>query len=344
MHTLFLNEHNRIAGELKSRLGSALASVDSADEFLFQETRKIIGAQLQNIVYKEYLPVVLGSSAMVANGLIFVDETNYDPGVDPSIFNEFATVAYRFGHSTVRDIINNWRLRSHFFNSAGIDGVHPDNFIVGNGGTNWMNEMKAAIQEPSPKNDLIIGDALRNHLFDPPHSLPENLVARNIQRSREHGISTYQGLRGVCGLSTLGNTAPPPEINQTSWEALLATFSSFENIEPFTGGLAGNAPADGIVGPLFACIIGRQFRRLKDGDRYFYTHTSANNARGLGENTKQSVLMRTLGHIICDNTDAVSTQRNVFRENSTNNPFENCSDIEGLNFDCIVNDLIGNHF
>jgi peroxidase len=126
-HTLFLNEHNRVAQELKSRLGNALATFSSseADEFLFQETRKIVGAELQNIVYREYLPVILGSNAMLANGLVFDDVTNYDPLTDPSILNEFATVAYRFGHSTVSDIINNWKLSSHFLQDS-------DVFVTGN--------------------------------------------------------------------------------------------------------------------------------------------------------------------------------------------------------------------
>lgn len=121
IHTLFVHEHNRIARELKIRLTDSFLEASftptQIDEFIFQETRKIVGAELQNIVYKEYLPVVLGSAAMMANDLLFDDATLYDPLVDPSILNEFATVAYRFGHSTVRDIINGWPLAAHFLNS-----------------------------------------------------------------------------------------------------------------------------------------------------------------------------------------------------------------------------------
>ena len=41
---------------------------------------------------REYLPVVLGS---VASASLATPVTTYDPSVDPSILNEFATVAYR---------------------------------------------------------------------------------------------------------------------------------------------------------------------------------------------------------------------------------------------------------
>ena len=78
-------------------------------------------------------------------------------------------------------------------------------------------------------------------------------------------------------------------------------YNSAEDIDPFTGGLAETSPEDGIVGPLFACIIGKQFQKLRDGDRYFFTHSHGPNARGLGENTKHSIRKRSFGDILCDN-------------------------------------------
>ena len=266
--------------------------------------------------------------------LDFSDVTKYDPTTDPSILNEFATVAYRFGHSTVRDFINGWPLSFHFLQSQ-------DFFVVGNNGARWKKEMTAAIEELSPKNDLIIGDALRNHLFSPPNPQPEDLAARNIQRAREHGIPSYGKLREACELSGLDGGNKPLDINQVTWDKLLKTYQQKpKDIDPFTGGLAEEAPDDGIVGPLFACIIGKQFQRLKDGDRYFYTHAPGDNSRGLGDKTKQTVSLRTLGHIICENTNAIKTQENVFKEKSDTNLDENCDKITGLDFDGIVEDIL----
>lgn len=203
-----------------------------------------------------------------------------------------------------------------------------------------MNEMRASAKNDlSKENNLAVGSALRDVLFS--QSAPEDLVARNIQRARDHGIPTYEKLRSICGLSQGSDTSPPSDINQSTWNSLLNTFQFSKNIEAFTGGLAEATPPDGVVGPLFSCIIGMQFKRLKDGDRYFYTHTTGNNARGLPENTKKTVLRRTLGHIICDNTNVDDIQKNVFK---TNGPFENCQDIEGLDFTCITNDLKGDAY
>ena len=59
-----------------------------------QLARTLVGAELQKITYHDYLPIILGSveaSRLKVRGT----SSNYDPKVDPSILNEFATVAFR---------------------------------------------------------------------------------------------------------------------------------------------------------------------------------------------------------------------------------------------------------
>ena len=53
IHSLFLNEHNRVAAELETRLADFLSGMSSEeqDELLFQEARKIIAAELQQVIH-----------------------------------------------------------------------------------------------------------------------------------------------------------------------------------------------------------------------------------------------------------------------------------------------------
>lgn len=84
-------------------------------------------AEWQNVVYAEYLPVILGESTMKRYKLVITDEfTAYNPALNPSIFHAFATAAYRFGHTLINGIIELYRglamvgsypLKDNFFES-----------------------------------------------------------------------------------------------------------------------------------------------------------------------------------------------------------------------------------
>lgn len=54
MHTIWLREHNRIASELKD------LNPHWDGETLYQEARKIVGAEMQHITYAHWLPNILG--------------------------------------------------------------------------------------------------------------------------------------------------------------------------------------------------------------------------------------------------------------------------------------------
>src|SRR5262249_56972258 len=54
--------------------------------------RRQVGAELEVIVYNEWLPALLGPNALPAY-------TGYKPNVNPGIANEFSTAMFRFAHS-----------------------------------------------------------------------------------------------------------------------------------------------------------------------------------------------------------------------------------------------------
>lgn len=99
VHLLFAREHNRVAESL------AKLNPHWSDDDIFEETRRIVIAEIQHITYNEWLPLIVGREAMSRFGLSTQQHgysTDYDEGVNPSMTNEFTGAAFRFGHSTVQ--------------------------------------------------------------------------------------------------------------------------------------------------------------------------------------------------------------------------------------------------
>jgi peroxidase len=99
VHTTFMREHNRIANRL------AAINPLWSDETLYQETRRINIAIIQNIVYSEFLPLLVGTGYNLSP-LKVGYYAGYDQRVNPSLSNEFAVAAFRFGHSLIRNSLD----------------------------------------------------------------------------------------------------------------------------------------------------------------------------------------------------------------------------------------------
>ena len=62
MHTIWMREHNRVAGLLKE------INPLWTDEQLYQEARRVVAAMIQHITYSEYLPIILGNKIVGGEG------------------------------------------------------------------------------------------------------------------------------------------------------------------------------------------------------------------------------------------------------------------------------------
>lgn len=147
---------------------------------------------------------------------------------------------------------------------------------------------------------------LRNHLFESsPGRGGLDLVAVNIQRGRDHGLPGYNKYREICtgrkakDWSDLRKSIEPRHIEQ-----LRRVYKHVDDIDLYVGGFLEAAHEDSILGPVFKCIIGDQFARLKKGDRFFYD-------LGIDQNIAftlpqlNEVRKTSMARIICDNTDEI---------------------------------------
>ncbi|XP_078588034.1 chorion peroxidase-like [Branchiostoma floridae x Branchiostoma japonicum] len=324
MHTVFLREHNRIARQL-----STLNPLWNEDR-VFLETRKIIGALMQKIVYGEDLPNVLGPDAMAKFNLSLTENGfyhGYDENANPTISNAFSTAAYRFGHSLVDEKFTRAtpdyapgakcpiQLAMSFFNPSHIfdnDQGGPDSIIRG------------LVSQASGLFDRFMVSDLTKHLFaDPPGSVGLDLAALNIQRGRDHGLPGYNAWRERCGLSR-AHGFDDLEAEIPDWvtrHRLSSVYTDVDDIDLFAGGLAEKSVPGGVVGPTFACLIGLQFQELRVGDRFWFENSGQFTTDQLAE-----IKNTTLARILCDNTDGTThMQPDVFRLPRAGNDMVACS-------------------
>merc|ERR1712111_49580 len=98
-----------------------------------------------------------------------------------------------------------------------------------------------------------------------------DLISLNIQRGRDHGLPGYNAYREICAVgkaetwSDLSDYIPSQYITK-----LQKTYRHIDDIDLFVGGFLETPHEDSILGPVFKCIIGDTFARLKYGDRFFY--------------------------------------------------------------------------
>lgn len=194
MHTLWMREHNRIA----ERLLQINPHWDG--DTVYHEARKIVGAQVQHITYQHWLPKILGPRGMELLG----QYQGYNPSQDATILNEFATAAFRFGHSLINPII--YRLNETLQPiPEGNLPLHRAFFapfrIMEEGGIDPVLRGMFGRAAKRLRPGQLLNTELTEKLFKLAHEVALDLAALNIQRGRDHGLGTYTSYRETCGLS-----------------------------------------------------------------------------------------------------------------------------------------------
>ncbi len=311
MQTLFLRNHNRIAGLVqKSHPGWS-------DEQIFQEARKLNIAEYQQIIYTGWIPAVLGGTALPAY-------KGYKPNVNASISTEFSTVAFRFGHSLLSAIIErltNSGADIHDVNPKGADISLAQDFfdpnllnptgavdpLTGHTSSDIGPVLKAQASGVSQATDLLAVSEVRNLLFGNGGFGGEDLIARDVQRDRDNGIPNYNTLRVALGLPAVTSFSQISSDPTVQKELAKAYPGGVKTIDAFEGGLAEADVAGSDVGPLFQAIMVDQFKRLRNGDRFFYGNQTFTP-------DEQRILQagNTLSEVIKANTNITNLQRNAF--------------------------------
>ena len=255
MHTLWVREHNSWATVF------GLLMPGSDGDLRYEMARRIVGAEMQAITYREFLPVLLGPDALAPY-------RGYRANVKPDIANAFSAASYRFGHSMLSPsfqlldasghavLDGSLALRDAFFQPSLVERLGIDPILRG------------LATQRAQEGDTLLIDEVRNFLFGPPGSGGFDLASLNLQRGRDHGLPSYNRVRRDYGLAPrdFDEITSDPELAQS----LRDTYGSTRRIDPWLGGLAEDPLPGALVGELIQAVLKDQFERLRDGDRYWY--------------------------------------------------------------------------
>ncbi|KAL9694331.1 hypothetical protein quinque_013616 [Culex quinquefasciatus] len=290
VHTLFLREHNRIAKTLDK------LNPHWSDETIFQETRRIVIAEIQHIVFNEYLPNVVGPNYMQKYELHPSKGYSnfYNPKVNPSILSEFSAAAFRFGHSTIPDYLElpGGLEKTHktFFDPTRLREPH---FFDG--------LFRGILHQPQQLVDDMFSHSV-TWFLNPKEGFPfgKDLVSLNIQRGRDHALPSYNHYlhlneRHVKNeFSHFGAVVSPK---------LADLYDHPDDVDLYVGGILETPISGAVVGETFAEIISDQFARLKEGDRYFYSERPHTNPGHFTLPQLEEIQKITLAGLLCANAN-----------------------------------------
>ncbi|XP_039271938.2 thyroid peroxidase-like [Styela clava] len=324
LHTLWLREHNRLARALKT------INPHWHEEKLYQEARKIVGSLHQVVQYREYIPKVIGARGVQMMG----NYNGYSSSANPSISNVFATAAFRFGHVTIAPMFR--RLNESYQEHQRYKNIflHKAFFspwrIIREGGFDPI--FRGLIGKPAKlaTPTQIMHEELREKLFQLQNKVALDLSSLNLQRGRDHALPLYNDWREFCNMSRVGNFSEV--MNEIKDEGVRRKLEELYghpgNIDLWLAGLVEDLIEGSRVGPIFMCLLAKQFKYQRDGDRFFYlnngVHTQAQ--RNALENVR-------LAHVICANTGLKKVQLDAFRVATFPRDFVDCNTLRPLNLE-----------
>ncbi|KAL0851618.1 hypothetical protein ABMA28_007396 [Loxostege sticticalis] len=338
MHLIWARQHNRLAAALQK------LNPHWDDETLYQEARRIVGAQMQHITYAEFLPSILGSDVMWALNLTLLEEgysEAYDPEVDPTVANHFSAAAFRFAHTLLPGLIHNVDASTGTVNYVQLHEMLFNPYLL-YAPRGPPRAVRSALDTPVHSVDPHVTTELSNHLFERPSSTQRytnsstapkrpgpcglDLVSLNIQRGRDHGLPPYPQWREHCGLSRPKSFEDLGEIfDEMSLSRICKIYNNVDDIDLYTGALAEN-PRGRLLGPTLSCLLADQFLRLKVADRFWYETSDAE----VGFTIEQLAEIRktTLAGVICANEELLDqAQPRVMEAVGPTNPLVDCREL-----------------
>ncbi|XP_043188890.1 peroxidasin homolog pxn-1-like [Amphibalanus amphitrite] len=292
IYALLAREHNRIAAQLSE------TNPHWGDERTYQETRRLIIAQLQHITFKEFVPAVLGQEVTKFFDLELLSagfHQHYSMDEYPGVSNAAASTALKFYLALLPGYLQYINVNGEAEGEAPLSASFFAPFDLYKEGR--LEQVLLGLTGSQASQ----GDSITEQLTD---ALGLDLAADTIQQARDHGVAAYTQWRQLCGLPPvtqfrdLNTTMAPSKIDM-----LRTMYRSPADIDLFVGGVLESPVEGAVVGPTFACLLGQQFQLVRQTDRFWFENEVPPSA--FTKEQLYQIRKSSMARLFCNNIDGV---------------------------------------
>ncbi|KAF0313952.1 Peroxidasin-like protein [Amphibalanus amphitrite] len=292
IYALLAREHNRIAAQLSE------TNPHWGDERTYQETRRLIIAQLQHITFKEFVPAVLGQEVTKFFDLELLSagfHQHYSMDEYPGVSNAAASTALKFYLALLPGYLQYINVNGEAEGEAPLSASFFAPFDLYKEGR--LEQVLLGLTGSQASQ----GDSITEQLTD---ALGLDLAADTIQQARDHGVAAYTQWRQLCGLPPvtqfrdLNTTMAPSKIDM-----LRSMYRSPADIDLFVGGVLESPVEGAVVGPTFACLLGQQFQLVRQTDRFWFENEVPPSA--FTKEQLYQIRKSSMARLFCNNIDGV---------------------------------------
>lgn len=344
-HTVWVREHNRVCDELMENNIFWKLFPTLFDEIIYQKAREITISKYQKIVYDQFLPYLIGYENMHLLG----QYEGYNILENPTLTATFASAAFRYGHFAMKDypamdecgVIYKFGRPSdddnHVMAALGALNPIPDYLthvgrVIESG--SYGNVARGMISKVGTPLNFTTHPAIRNLIGERGRF---DVAALDIMRARFNSVPPYVTVRKhyhrstntlentIYGLNDCPAHLEHDELTDDPIECFLHITSNVDNAQRLKDLYGKLTNVDAIVGlmledydnttsigPTARNIIIDQFKKLRDGDRFYYENLIRQQRFTQWE--KDQIMNTNMGDILNRNLDgnAASFPENPF--------------------------------
>lgn len=269
-----------------------------------------VNIKIYQKIAHEWAETIFGSSNQIAPSNV----------KEQRVSNEFATAAIRFYNSMMPGEISNpaqtgkyssFDVEDLFYKPKDLRKKEYFNHLV-----NSVLQQNAMSMDTSYVDDMA-------HLLFKTHNVGTDVFALDIQRGRDHGLSSYTNYYKFCTGNTidswedLSKTMKPSDLGN-----LKAAYAAVQDVDLIVGAMAEIPTAPGaLIGPTLSCIIRDQISQS------FSEHHSQ---------LDKILSNYTAAQFLCDTAQVSRVQQNIFRLPAVDNQLVRCAQLPTLDLSTLT--------